>query len=472
VSFDTTADVKLPKDPFERIIGQEDAVKIARLIAKQKRNLLLVGPPGTGKSMIAQAISSVLPKPKYDVSVLHNEKNPERPIIEIRSVEQIEKQSAPKNDVGHVVSSDDIPFFVSEKLGFRCRRCGASSNYTINVCPSCGADKIFRRGILLDSVSPSRKQSNTQRIATTKRNADGREEQIIYERMSDGKIKILTRDDLKKLEEINKKSMRKSLVSLNRSMFIQASGASETELLGDVRHDPYGGHHHLGTPPYKRVVPGALHEAHEGVLFLDEMSTLGAIQRYLLTAMQDKSFPIVGRNPTSSGAAVRVDGVPCDFILVGSININDLQTIMPPLRSRIRGDGYEVLMKTFMEDTKENRIKIAQFVTQEIKKDGKIPHATKETIDILIKEAKRIAKEIDNASGITLRLRLLAGIIRMAGDLAVLDESKFIEKKHILGAIKNSKSIEEQLNDKYGSVWKAGTSDFASKSPKSGAETA
>ena len=470
MSFDTTADIKLPKDPFERIIGQGDAVKIARLIAKQKRNLLLVGPPGTGKSMIAQAISSVLPKPKYDVSVLHNEKNPERPVIEIRSVEQIEKQTAPKNDVGNVVSSNDVPFFVSEKLGFRCRRCGASSNYTINVCPSCGADKLFRRGVILDSVSPSKRQ--TQRIATTKRNADGREEQIIYERMSDGKIKILTRDDLKKLEEINKKSMRKSLVSLNRSTFVQASGASETELLGDVRHDPYGGHHNLGTPPYKRVVPGALHEAHEGVLFLDEMSTLGAVQRYLLTAMQDKSFPIVGRNPTSSGAAVRVDGVPCDFILVGSININDLQTIMPPLRSRIRGDGYEVLMKTFMDDTKENRVKITQFVTQEITKDGKIPHATKEAVDELIKESKRIAKEIDNASGITLRLRLLAGIIRMAGDLAVLDESKFIEKKHIIGAVKNSKSIEEQLNDKYGSSWKAGTSDFASKSPKAGAETA
>ena len=49
---------------------------------------------------------------------------------------------------------------------------------------------------------------------------------------------------------------------------------------------------------------------------------------------------------------------------------------------------------------------------------------------------------------------------------------ELIEKKHIIGAVKNSKSIEEQLNDKYGSAWKAGTSDFASKSPKAGAETA
>jgi len=469
--FKTTADIKLPKDPFERIIGQGEAVKIARLISKQKRNLLLVGPPGTGKSMIAQAISSSLPKPRYEVSILQNDKNPERPIVEIRSLKESNKP-APNDEIGDIVSPDDVPFFVSERLGFRCKRCGASSSYTVSVCPSCGADKVLRRGVSMESVSQLKPRSDILRVATTKRNPNGKEEQIIYERMADGKIKILTKNDLKKLEEMNKKSQRKILVPLNRSTFVQASGASETELLGDVRHDPYGGHRHLGTPPYKRVLPGVVHEAHEGVLFLDELSTLGNLQRYLLTALQDKMFPIVGRNPTSSGAAVRVDGVPCDFILVGSVNINDLPTIMPPLRSRIRGDGYEILMKTHMEDTKENRYKIAQFTAQEITKDGKIPHATKKAVDSLIEEAKKEARIVDDASGISLRLRHLAGIIRMAGDMAVLEDSEFIEKKHIENAIKNSKSVEEQLTERYGSSWKAGTSDFAAKSPKPGAETA
>src|SRR3989338_4313244 len=98
--FETTRDIEIPKDPFERIIGQEDAVRIAKLIPKQRRHLLLVGPPGTGKSMIAQAIASVLPKPKTEVSVLHNSNLPERPFVEIRTEEDIAKTHAKTVRVG------------------------------------------------------------------------------------------------------------------------------------------------------------------------------------------------------------------------------------------------------------------------------------------------------------------------------------------------------------------------------------
>ena len=113
------------------------------------------------------------------------------------------------------------------------------------------------------------------RVATSRRNPDGKEEILIYERNADGKIIVLRQEEIKKMEELAKKSKRKVIIPLTRSTFVQASGGSETELLGDIRHDPYGGHHALGTPPYTRVVPGAVHEAHEGVLFIDELSTPG-----------------------------------------------------------------------------------------------------------------------------------------------------------------------------------------------------
>ena len=59
--FETTAEIAIPDDPLKRVVGQDEAVKLARIAANQRRHFLLVGPPGTGKSMIAQALSLHLP---------------------------------------------------------------------------------------------------------------------------------------------------------------------------------------------------------------------------------------------------------------------------------------------------------------------------------------------------------------------------------------------------------------------------
>ncbi len=470
--FDSTLQVKIPSDFFERVIGQEDAVAIAKLIPKQRRHLLLVGPPGTGKSMIAKSIASILEKPKFELSVVHNEQNPERPILKILKSDEISKEPNPRILIGKIANISNVPTFVLEKFGLRCRRCGETSNSYTLFCPSCGHEKSMISKNPFEDLILREKPREVQRIQTKRRMDNGREEIITYEKTSDDKIIILNEDDLKKTRQIEKKIQKKILVPFARKLFVQASGASETELLGDVKHDPYGDHPEIGTPAYLRVIPGAIHEAHEGVLFVDELSTLGNLQRYLLTAMQEKSFPIIGRNPTSSGASIKVDSVPCDFIFVGATNIVDLSGLIPPLRSRIRGDGYEVLLNSTMEDNFQNRLKIAQFVAQEIEKDGKIPHATYKGVEEIIKEAKHIAKKIDNEdNAITLRLRNLSGLIKLAGDIAVGENLKLIEADHIKSALKHSKSIEEQINEKYGSMWKAGLSDYSIASKTPGSET-
>lgn len=79
----TTAEVLIPSDPIDRVLGQEEAISLAKIAASQRRNLLLVGPPGTGKSMIARAISMNLPKARSEIRVSHNPENPERPFLEI-----------------------------------------------------------------------------------------------------------------------------------------------------------------------------------------------------------------------------------------------------------------------------------------------------------------------------------------------------------------------------------------------------
>ena len=460
--FKNTAEIPIPKDPLEQIIGQEQAVHIAKIAASQKRHLLLVAPPGTGKSMIAQAISFHLPKPMEEIAILHNPEHPERPFVEVRSKDELKKEEKNAEKLkGKIVSPSEVPAFVSERLGFRCRRCGRLSKASDNVCPNCGVDKLEASvfgNILTDYHLQDQKG---KRVHTTRILEDGHEEIVRYERHGE-EIQILDQKTLEKLDEVKRKKPRKVIVPFNRKNFIVATGASETELLGDVRHDPYGGHVGVGTPPYLRVVPGAIHEAHEGVLFIDEISSLQYIQRYLFTAMQERKYPIVGHNPQSAGASVRVDDVPCNFILVAASNINDLQSILPPLRSRIIGNGYEVLLDSWMPATEKNVEKLSQFVAQEIRKDGKIPHASQEAVEEIIEEARRRAKTSDGQdNALTLRLRELSGIIRLAGDYAIGEKDNLIEKKDVLVAMHRGRVIEEQLRDKYGSLWKAGASELS-----------
>jgi len=425
--INTTADIPIPKDLIDQVIGQDEAVKKVKLAIKQRRHLLLVGPPGIGKSMLAQSLAIHLPKPTQQINILNNPKNPQRPLVEVVSRKANEKTINPK----------DTPSYVSEQLGFKCSACGHLSNPKQKNCPKCSRGK-FEHTTKKDLVE------------TTCYGSDGREIDVIYKRKGN---KILEIDHAVNKLDPKTAKIRHTIVPYERKTFVHATGASETELLGDVRHDPYGSHPQIGTPAYLRVVAGAIHEAHEGVLFIDELPHLKELQNYILTATQEKKFPLTGRNPQSGGASVKVDDVPCDFLFVGACNIRDVQDILSPLRSRILGNGYEILLETSIPDNHENRNLMTRFIAQEITKDKKIPHATQHAAKLVVDEGAKRARLIDDArASLTLRLRDLGGVVRMAGDFAVMEKSKYIEAKHIKEAINESKPIEYQLQERYGSV--------------------
>ncbi|PKP54490.1 MAG: peptidase [Candidatus Altiarchaeales archaeon HGW-Altiarchaeales-3] len=476
----TTKDIEIPKDPLARVVGQERAVKIAKLAAKQRRHLLLVGPPGIGKSMIAQALALHIPKPTQQVSVVHNPQNPERPLIEILLENQVKHEGVATEILkGTIINPKEAPTHIAERMGFRCTHCGYASSAEMRACPGCGANKYgqVRRhpkaspfGDIITEVFDMNTTGPENRIQTTRVMPNGRSETVIFQRDGNN-IRVIDQKTIEVAQKLNNKRLNKKvLIPLKRNTFIHATGASETELLGDVRHDPYGGHREIGTPPYKRVVAGAIHEAHEGVLFVDELPHLEYLQNFILTAMQEKKFPIVGKNPSSTGASVVVKNVPCSFIFVGACNLNELNKILPPLRSRISGSGYEVLLETAMPDTEENEYKLAQFIAQEINIDGKIPHAAADAVNAIIKVARNKALKIDSASNaLTTRFRDLSGIIRLAGDLAVLNESEFIDNSHVKAAIHEAKPIEVQIKERYGSMWKGAGKDSFLESDDEGA---
>jgi len=467
--IETTEDIRISNDPLQRVIGQDEAVRLARIAAAQRRHLLLVGPPGTGKSMIAQALSLHISRPTEEIRVVHNPENPERPLVEVKGFEEVSKELESKGFAeGEYIDPKEAPVNVAERLGYRCASCGTYSSPKESFCPKCGRTKTTQVrssatnpfGDLLGGlVEVTMGQLGGRDRVTTTRKRFGKEEVVVFERSGE-MIKVLDQQALEKRRELEKESPKKVIVSIDRNPFVLATGASEVELLGDVRHDPYGGHPQLGTQPYDRVVAGAIHSAHEGILFVDELPHLGHLQRFMLTAMQEKRFPIAGRNPQSAGASVRVESVPCDFIFVGACNIQDLPHILSPLRSRINGGGYEVLVETAMPDTDDNRQKLAQFVAQEIAVDSKVPHASKDAVMLIIEEARKRAKVIDNRDKcLTLRLRELGGLIRAAGDVAVVEGSKLIEARHIAEALRRARPVEEQIKERYGSYMGGVASD-------------
>ncbi len=203
----------------------------------------------------------------------------------------------------------------------------------------------------------------------------------------------------------------------------------------------------LGTPAFERLIPGIIHKANKGVLFIDEIGNLQThSQQELLTAMQEKKYPITGQSERSSGAMVRSDPCPCDFILVAAGTNETIQKMHPALRSRIRGYGYEIQMNSTMPDTPENHDKIAVFVAQEVAKDKKIPHFTKEAIDFIIQEARVRA---GTSEKLTLRLRELGGLVRAAGDLALEEKAHYVLPEHVKKAKILARTLEQQIVDKY-----------------------
>lgn len=82
LNYKTTKDLKISKKIIDQVIGQDSAINIIKKAAQQKRHVLLIGEPGTGKSMLGLALAELLPQEKLqDILVLPNEQDDNNPLV-------------------------------------------------------------------------------------------------------------------------------------------------------------------------------------------------------------------------------------------------------------------------------------------------------------------------------------------------------------------------------------------------------
>lgn len=68
--YEPTAEERTQSHPdFKDVLGQRATKRAAEIAAAGGHNLLLIGPPGTGKSMIAKRIPSILPEMTFEESI-------------------------------------------------------------------------------------------------------------------------------------------------------------------------------------------------------------------------------------------------------------------------------------------------------------------------------------------------------------------------------------------------------------------
>ena len=411
LDIESTERVPIPDKLVDQVIGQEAASIVVRKASEQRRHMIMVGEPGTGKSMLARSMTEFLPPEQLeDILVYRN----------------LEDENEPK--VRTVPAGRGSRLIAERRAHVRQQR--ERTNRTLLFIAL-----VVGAALLLATISSGE-------ILT-----------FIFGSfiLVFGYFFLRTR-----LTAGDESNIPKLLIKHERSdepPFVDATGSLAGALLGDVRHDPFQSGADLATPAHERVEPGAVHRANKGVLYIDEIRMLRMEeQQALLVAMQERELSISGRSERSSGALTKSEPVPTDFILVAAGNLDSIQNMHPALRSRIRGYGYEVYVNTDMKDTERNRRRLIRFIAQEVRNEMKkdsgksIPHFDKQAISLVLKEAQRRS---GRRGKLSLRLRELGGLVRIAGDLAAEDGSTLTQSKHVVRARAIAKPLEQQVADRY-----------------------
>ena len=475
--FSDTAQIEVPADPVDRVIFQDKAKRAIRKIAQNRGHILMVGRPGTGKSMLANMFKEVLEESLGDYL------RPQDAII-----------AYPGKDKNHVRVAYEKPHIIEPLLD--------NFNRAIDV-----AKDAVEEFNLTDQIQSARKAKRALLWATVLAVGAG----IFYSPAfiaagltGMGAIFMYMQENNHRAQEkiqresiADRRNAVKHLYDMvpdilydprkDKDLMARVSEPDARNMKGGFRHDPYQSGN-LETPCHKRTYLGA--HAKSPIIYIDELKTLIKVgyMAELLEVMQNKRYILEGGRNTGSGAADRSENhLKADNIIVACCNHDTLQHLQQEgegaFLSRIEDKGEIIHMESAVPETAENIRQVAQYVKQEIinlgaefkdswgdviaaegyesvKQRSETIYGKSLPADFKLQEREfdksavlEIIKELrcrasdGKLSGI---LRPINGVIKSAEFEAIFENSSLVKSRHVRQALKDHLSLEGGLSQEHG----------------------
>jgi len=474
--FEDTSQIAIPEDPIDRVIFQDKAKRAIRKIAQNRGHILMVGRPGTGKSMLANMFKEVLEQSLGDYL------RPQEAII-----------GYPGKDKNHVRIAYEDPEKIEHLLDMLMKGIDSARD---------SVDEFS----LADQIQSSRKAKQGLLVAAVigltagiffpaafvvagltgmgaifmymQENNHKAQEKIQRESNSDRRNAVKHLDDM--VPDLLYDPRK------DKDLMARISEPDARNMKGGFRHDPYQSGN-LETPCHKRTYLGA--HAKSPIIYIDELKTLIKVgyMAELLEIMQNKQYILEGGRNTGSGAADRSENhLRADNIIVACCNHDTLQHLQEEgegaFLSRIEDKGEIIQMESAVPETAENIRQVAQYVKQEIinlgeefkdswgeviaaegyesvKQRSEYIFGKTLPVDFKLQEREicrsavlEIIKELrcraadGKLSGI---LRPINGIIKSAEFEAIFENAPQVKARHVRKALKEHLSLEGGLSKEF-----------------------
>jgi ATP-dependent Lon protease len=467
--FETTAEIKVPEDPIERVVLQDRAKSAIRKIVQNRGHILMVGRPGTGKSMLAAMFEQVLDRsmgeylrPRHAIVAYPGRDNHririayESPTLVKQTISHLtQKIIAASETMGEFSLSEPIGAVRTVRHWFTAIA-GTTALAGLLFPPAFIVTGLTGIGAIFMFI-----QENQYKSQEKIQNASGNAVSGDVKQLADMLPEILY-DPLKET-----------------ALMVRVAEPDARNMKGGFRHDPYQSGR-LGTPAHKRAFLGA--HAMAPVIYVDELKTMikAGYMSQLLEIMQSKSYMLEGGRHSGSGAADRSeDAIRAENIIIACCNHDTLNYIKQEgdgaFLSRIEDKGAVIEMQSAVDQNADTIGQVAQYVKQEVdnlssdfervwrdirQAEGTagvrerceqiMGQALPDDFSLYSREFSRAAvmeiiKELRCRAGdekLSCLLRPVNGVIKSAELRAIAENSDLVQPEHVREALKEHMSLE------------------------------